>query len=57
MLVTCAFRHEKLQDSALIEIDANDTSARVCPQCLILITIHRKIHHMKLEKLIPKMAE
>ncbi len=57
MLVTCAFRHEEIPDYAIVEIDASGASTRICPRCLILITVHRRIHHMKLEKIIPEMAE
>ncbi len=57
MLVTCAFRHEEIQDTASVEIDASGASARICSRCLILITVHRRIHHMKLEKIIPEMAD
>jgi hypothetical protein len=56
MRVACAFRHERIQEAELVEIDAGGASARICPQCLILITIHRRIHHMRLEKIIPEMA-
>ncbi len=56
MQAACAFRHENIQETELVEIDAGGASARICPQCLILITIHRRIHHMRLEKIIPEMA-
>ena len=56
MRVPCAFRHEIIPELELIEIDAGGASAKICSRCLILITIHRRIHHMKIEKIIPKMA-
>jgi len=56
MLVICAFRHEEIPDDVVVEIDASGASTRICHRCLILITVHRRIHHMRLEKLIPIMA-
>ena len=56
MRADCAFRHEKIPEPELIEIDAGGASARICPRCLILITVHRRLHHMRLEKIVPEMA-
>ncbi len=57
MLATCAFRHEQGSEQNLVELDAGSVSVRVCPRCLVLIVVHRRIHDMKVEKLIPEMAE
>jgi len=29
----------------------------VCVDCLMLLTVHRRIHHMKVERVIVEMAE
>ncbi len=57
LFVTCAFRHEETPDNNMVELEAKGRSARVCPRCLILITVHRRYHHMNLESLIPQMAD
>ena len=56
MRADCAFRHEKILETELVEIDAGGASVRICPNCLILITVHRRLHHMRLEKIVPEMA-
>ena len=53
---TCAFRHEQEPDRSLVELDASGIEVRICSRCLVLITIHRRIHHMRLEQLIPEMV-
>ena len=57
MAVVCAFGHEEIPEMLTVEIEAAGTSTRICPRCLILITVHRRVHHMDLERLIPRMAE
>ena len=32
-------------------------TVHVCLDCLTLLTVHRRIHHMKVEKVIVEMAE
>ena len=56
-MTVCAFRHEKIPEQNTVELDAGKAAAKVCTRCLILIMVHRRIHQMKLEQLIPKMAE
>ncbi len=56
MSVTCAFRFEVKPDDEVVELDMGNFSIRVCENCLTLIAVHRRIHHMKLERLIPQMA-
>ena len=57
MSVTCAFRFEVKPDDEVVELDMGSFSVHVCENCLTLIAVHRRIHHMKLEKLIPQMAQ
>ena len=57
MLVICAFGREEIPDKDAVTIEVGDTSTHICPRCLTLITVHRRYHHMKLEKLISEMAD
>lgn len=57
MLVTCAFRREEMPPEMAVRIEAGGRSAMVCQKCLELITVHRRYHHMNLEKLVPRMAD
>jgi hypothetical protein len=54
---TCSFRHENLPERNLIELDSWGKVAKVCPDCLTLIVIHRRIHRMKVEQVISEMAD
>lgn len=56
MSVTCAFRFEVKPDDEVVELDMGSFRVHVCENCLTLIAVHRRIHHMKLERLIPEMA-
>ncbi len=57
MAAVCAFGREEIPDTITTEIEIGGSSTRVCPRCLTLITVHRRYHHMDLERLIPRMAE
>ncbi len=57
MYVTCAFRFEVKPEDEIVEIETGRSSALICEECLALIIVHRRIHHMKLEKIIPQMAK
>ncbi|OLD79013.1 hypothetical protein AUF62_00935 [archaeon 13_1_20CM_52_20] len=57
MAVTCNFRFELRPEDEVVELQADHHTARVCMECLALITVHRRIHHMKVEKVIVEMAE
>ena len=57
MAVTCNFRFEVRPDDEVVELEADHHTARVCTECLVLLTVHRRIHHMKVEKVIAMMAE
>jgi len=55
--VTCNFRFELRPEDEVVELQADHHTARVCMECLALITVHRPIHHMKVEKVIVEMSE
>ncbi len=55
-MAVCAFRHENILRDRLIAIETKDATASICPNCLTLIIVHRRVHHMKVEQLITKMA-
>lgn len=57
LVVTCGFRFEVKPDDEVVELEADHHTAHVCVDCLTLLTVHRRIHHMKVEKVIVKMAE
>ena len=58
MVVTCGFRFEARSEDQVVElIDEHHHSARVCMECLVLLTVHRRIHHMKVESVIAEMAK
>jgi len=56
-LFVCNFRHEEWPDHEAVLLEARGARARICPRCLILITVHRHYHAMKVESIIPLMAE
>ena len=58
MVVTCGFRFEVRGEDEVVElVDGHRHSALVCRECLVLLTVHRRVHHMKVEKVIAEMAE
>ena len=57
MVVTCGFRFEVRSEDDIVELEAGHHTARVCSHCLVLLTVHRRVHHMKVEKVIAEMAE
>ena len=57
MTVTCGFRFEVRREDEVVELRADHHTARVCESCLVLLTVHRRVHRMKVEKVIAAMAE
>jgi hypothetical protein len=57
LAMTCNFRFEVRPDKEIVELVAEHHIAHVCLDCLALLTVHRRIHHMKVEKVIVEMAE
>ena len=57
LVVTCGFRFEVRREDEVVELRADHHTARVCESCLVLLTVHRRVHHMKVEKVIAEMAE
>jgi hypothetical protein len=57
MAVTCGFRFEVRPENEVVELQAEHHTVKVCTDCLTLLTVHRRIHHMKVEKVIVEMAE
>ncbi len=57
MAVICSFRFEVRPEDEVVELQADHHSVHVCVDCLTLLTVHRRIHHMKVEKVIVEMAE
>jgi hypothetical protein len=57
MVVTCGFRFEVRPEAEVVELQAEHHAVYVCRECLVLLTVHRRIHHMKVEKVIVEMAE
>jgi hypothetical protein len=55
--MTCNFRFEVRPEDQIVELVAEQHTVHVCLDCLALLTVHRRIHHMKVEKVIVKMAE
>jgi len=55
--VTCGFRFEVRPEDEVVELEADHHAVHVCVDCLTLLTVHRRIHHMKVEKVIVEMAE
>ena len=48
LAVTCSFRFEVRPEDEIVELKADHHTAHV--DCLTLLTVHRRIHHMKVEK-------
>ena len=57
LVVTCGFRFEVRPEDEVVELEADHHTVHVCLDCLTLLTVHRRIHHMKVEKVIAVMAE
>jgi hypothetical protein len=57
LAMTCSFRFEVRPEDQLVELVAEHHTAHVCLECLTLLTVHRRIHHMRVEKVIVEMAE
>ena len=56
LVVTCSFRFEVRREDEVIELQSDHHTARVCESCLVLLTVHRRVHRMKVEKVIAEMA-
>ena len=56
LVVTCNFRFEVRGEDEVVELRSDHHSARVCESCLVLLTVHRRVHRMKVEKVIAEMA-
>jgi len=57
LALTCNFRFEVRSEDEVVELVADHHTAHVCVDCLTLLTVHRRVHHMKVEKVIVEMAE
>ena len=57
MAMTCGFRFEVRPEAEVVELQAEHHAVHVCRECLVLLTVHRRIHHMKVEKVIVEVAE
>ena len=57
MTFTCDFRFEVRPDDEAVELQSGKYSATVCEDCLELLTVHRRVHGMKIEHVIIQMAE
>ena len=57
LAVTCGFRFEVRPEDEVVVLEADHRTVHVCVDCLTLLTVHRRIHHMKVEKVIVEMAE
>lgn len=56
-VVICNFRFEHRLENETVELVSGHDAARICKECLVLVTTHRRIHHMKIEKIIGLMSE
>ena len=57
MAMTCGFRFEVRPEAEVVELEADHHTVHVCVDCLTLLTVHRRVHHMKVERVIVEMAE
>ena len=57
LAVTCNFRFEVRPEDEVVELEAEHHPVHVCVNCLTLLTVHRRVHHMKVEMVIVEMAE
>jgi hypothetical protein len=56
MIATCAFRSERIPAERLVRIEAAGYSAAICENCLTILIVHRRYHHLNLEKLIVQIS-
>ena len=54
--MTCGFRFEVRSEDEVVELEADHRTVRVCLDCLPLLTVHRRVHHMRVEKVIVQMG-
>ena len=57
MAMTCGFRFEVRPEAEVVELEADHHTVHVCVDCLTLLSVHRRIHRMKVEKVTGEMAE
>lgn len=57
LAMTCSFRFEVRPEDEIVELEASHHTAHICTDCLVLLTVHRRIHHMRVERVIVEMAE
>jgi hypothetical protein len=57
LAVTCGFRFEVRPEDEVVALEADHRTVHVCVDCLTLLTVHRRVHHMRVEKVIVEMAE
>lgn len=55
--MTCGFRFEVRPENEVVELEAEHHNVKVCTDCLTLLTVHPRIHHMRVEKVIVEMAK
>ncbi len=56
ILATCAFRREHVPAESLVQIEVAGYSASICENCLTILIVHRRYHHLNLEKLILQIS-
>jgi hypothetical protein len=52
----CAFRREEVTMESAVNIEAAGRSATICENCLALLIVHRRYHHLNLERLIIQLS-
>ena len=55
--MTCGFRFEVRPEDEVVVLEADHRTVHVCLDCLTLLTVHRRVHHMKVERVIVEMSE
>ena len=50
--MTCGFGFEVRPEDEVVRFEAGHHTVHVCVDCLTLLTVHRRIHHMKVEKVL-----
>jgi len=53
----CGFRFEVRREDEVVVLEADHRTVHVCVGCLTLLTVHRRVHRMKVEKVVVEMAE
>ena len=56
LAVTCGFRFEVRPEDEVVELEADHRTVHVCVDCLTLLTVHRRIHHMRVDRVIGQMG-